>query len=129
MSLVAVLGTTISPYLFFWQTSGEAEEVKATKGESPLKRKPWQAFKQFRRITLDTRVGMAFSNLIAFFINLTASVTIRASGSVRGIQTAANAAKALQPLAGRLAFLLFALGIIGTELLSVPVLAGSAGYA
>jgi len=129
MALVAVLGTTISPYLFFWQTSEEAEDVRVNEGESALKRKPWQAFEQFRRIALDTRFGMALSNLIAFFIILTAAVTIHNSGSARGIETSADAAKALQPLAGHFAFLLFALGIIGTGLLAVPVLAGSAAYA
>jgi NRAMP (natural resistance-associated macrophage protein)-like metal ion transporter len=129
MALVAVLGTTISPYLFFWQASEEAEEVKVTSGEAALKRKPSQALEQFRRIALDTRIGMALSNLIAFFIILTASATIYVSGSARKIQTAADAAKALQPLAGKLAFLLFAIGIIGTGLLAIPVLAGSAGYA
>jgi NRAMP (natural resistance-associated macrophage protein)-like metal ion transporter len=129
MALVAVLGTTISPYLFFWQTSEEAEDVRVNEGESALKRKPWQAFEQFRRIALDTRFGMALSNLIAFFIILTAAATIHNSGSARGIETSADAAKALQPLAGHFAFLLFALGIIGTGLLAVPVLAGSAAYA
>ena len=128
MALVAVLGTTISPYLFFWQASEEAEEVRIKPDESPLKRKPHQAFAQFRRIEFDTRVGMALSNLIAFFIMLTAAVTIHASASAQGIQTAADAAKALEPLAGRFAFLLFAIGIIGTGLLAIPVLAGSAAY-
>jgi NRAMP (natural resistance-associated macrophage protein)-like metal ion transporter len=129
MALVAVFGTTISPYLFFWQTSEEAEDVRVNEGESPLKRKPWQAFEQFARITLDTRIGMALSNLIAFFIILTTAVTIHKSGSAQNIETSADAAKALQPLAGHFAFLLFALGIIGTGLLAVPVLAGSAAYA
>jgi NRAMP (natural resistance-associated macrophage protein)-like metal ion transporter len=129
MALVAVLGTTISPYLFFWQTSEEAEEVRITSGESPLRRKPYQAFAQFRRIALDTRVGMGISNLIAFFIILTSAVTIHSSAFAGKIQTAADAAKALQPLAGNLAFLLFAAGIIGTGLLAIPVLAGSAAYA
>jgi NRAMP (natural resistance-associated macrophage protein)-like metal ion transporter len=129
MALVAVLGTTISPYLFFWQTSEEAEDVRINEGESPLKRKPHQAFSQFRRIAVDTRVGMAISNLIAFFIILTTAATIHASGKGATIETAADAAKALQPLAGNFAFLLFALGIIGTGLLAIPVLAGSAAYA
>ena len=128
MALVAVLGTTISPYLFFWQTSEEAEDVRLNKGEQPLEKKPSQAFAQFRRIAIDTRVGMAFSNLVAFFIILTTATTLHASGG-RGIQTSAEAAKALQPLAGNLAFLLFALGIIGTGLLAIPILAGSAAYA
>ena len=129
MALVAVLGTTISPYLFFWQTSQEAEEVRINKSEFPLKRRPSQAATQFRRIALDTRVGMAFSNLVAFFIILTTAVTLHASGSDAGIQTAADAAKALQPLAGPLAFGLFAMGIVGTGMLAVPVLTGSAAYA
>jgi NRAMP (natural resistance-associated macrophage protein)-like metal ion transporter len=128
MALVAVLGTTISPYLFFWQASEEAEEVRITPGESALKRKPHQAFAQFRRIAFDTRIGMALSNLIAFFIILTAAVTIHANLHGSEIHTAADAAKALQPVAGRFAFLLFAVGIIGTGLLAIPVLAGSAAY-
>ncbi|MGH9691781.1 MAG: NRAMP family divalent metal transporter [Candidatus Acidiferrales bacterium] len=128
MALVAVLGTTISPYLFFWQASEEAEDVRVTRDESALKRKPRQAFAQFRRIAFDTRVGMALSNLIAFFIILTAAVTIHAGGHGQEIHTAADAAKALQPVAGRFALLLFAIGIIGTGLLAVPVLAGSAAY-
>jgi Mn2+/Fe2+ NRAMP family transporter len=129
MALVAVLGTTISPYLFFWQTSQEAEEVRVNEGESPLKRKPWQAYQQFRRIALDTRVGMGLSNVIAFFIILTAAATIHAAGRTGAIESAADAARALEPLAGHFAFLLFAIGIIGTGLLAVPVLAGSAAYA
>jgi len=128
MALVAVLGTTISPYLFFWQASEEAEEVRTTRGESALKRKPYQAVEQFRRIAFDTRVGMAVSNGIAFFIMLTAAVTIHASGGGKEIHTAADAAKALEPVAGRFAFFLFAAGIIGTGLLAIPVLAGSAAY-
>jgi NRAMP (natural resistance-associated macrophage protein)-like metal ion transporter len=128
MALVAVLGTTISPYLFFWQASEEAEEVRTTRDESALKRRPRQAFAQFRRIAFDTRVGMAVSNVVAFFIILTAAVTIHASGGGKDIHTAADAAKALQPVAGRFAFFLFAAGIIGTGLLTIPVLAGSAAY-
>ena len=128
MALVAVLGTTISPYLFFWQASEEVEEVRTNRDESALKRKPHQAFEQFRRIAFDTRVGMALSNLIAFFIILTAAVTIHASGGGKEIHTAADAAKALEPVAGRFAFFLFAVGIIGTGLLAIPVLAGSAAY-
>jgi NRAMP (natural resistance-associated macrophage protein)-like metal ion transporter len=128
MALVAVLGTTISPYLFFWQSSQEAEEVRAAPNESALKRKPHQAFAQFRRIAFDTRVGMAVSNLIAFFIILTAAVTIHANGPGNEIHTAADPAKALEPIAGHFAFFLFATGIIGTGLLAIPVLAGSAGY-
>jgi NRAMP (natural resistance-associated macrophage protein)-like metal ion transporter len=129
MALVAVLGTTISPYLFFWQTSQEAEDVQLNMKEFPLKKKPSQALAQFRRIAMDTRVGMGFSNLVAFFIILTTAVTLHVAGGGGEIKTAADAAKALQPLAGNLAFGLFALGIIGTGLLAVPVLAGSAAYA
>jgi NRAMP (natural resistance-associated macrophage protein)-like metal ion transporter len=127
MALVAVLGTTISPYLFFWQASQESEEIHVKPGESALKKKPRQALGHFRRIAFDTRVGMAFSNLVAFFIILTAAVTIHASGK-QDIRTAVDAAKALEPLAGRFAFALFACGIIGTGLLAIPVLAGSAAY-
>jgi NRAMP (natural resistance-associated macrophage protein)-like metal ion transporter len=129
MALVAVLGTTISPYLFFWQTSEEAEDVRVNEQESPLNQKPLQALGQFRRIAMDTKVGMGFSNLVAFFIVLTTALTLHSSGAGKNIQTAADAAKALQPLAGQFAFLLFALGIIGTGLLAIPVLAGSAAYA
>jgi NRAMP (natural resistance-associated macrophage protein)-like metal ion transporter len=129
MALIAVLGTTISPYLFFWQTSQEVEDVHISKQESPLRKKPSQAWGQFRRIAFDTRVGMAFSNIVAFFIILTTAATLHASKAGIRIQTAADAARALQPLAGRFAALLFALGIIGTGMLAIPVLAGSAAYA
>jgi NRAMP (natural resistance-associated macrophage protein)-like metal ion transporter len=131
MALIAVLGTTISPYLFFWQTSQEVEEVRVNTHESTLKKKPFQALEQFRRIAFDTRVGMAFSNIVAFFIILTTAATLHSvdPGAVNHIRTAADAAKALQPLAGHFAFLLFALGIVGTGMLAIPVLAGSAAYA
>jgi NRAMP (natural resistance-associated macrophage protein)-like metal ion transporter len=126
-TLIAVLGTTISPYLFFWQASEEAEDVRDCRGEHPLKWAPWQAREQFNRIRVDTVVGMAFSNLVALFIILTTAATLHAAGIV-DVQTSAQAAKALEPLAGRFAFVLFAVGIIGTGLLAVPVLAGSAAY-
>jgi NRAMP (natural resistance-associated macrophage protein)-like metal ion transporter len=130
MALVGVLGTTISPYLFFWQTSEEAEDVRLHRGESALIRKPWQAIAQFKRIAIDTRVGMGFSNLIAYFIILATAVTLHSSHDIaQGIQTSADAAAALKPVAGESAFLLFALGIIGTGMLAIPVLAGSAAYA
>ncbi|MBZ5641145.1 MAG: divalent metal cation transporter [Acidobacteriia bacterium] len=129
MALVGVLGTTISPYLFFWQTSEEAEEVRVRPQEAPLRKKPWQASASFRRIALDTRTGMGFSNLIGYFIILTTAATLHGSKSATMIQSSADAAKALEPLAGKSAFLLFALGIIGTGMLAVPVLAGSAAYA
>lgn len=126
--LIAVMGTTISPYLFFWQASQEAEDLSVAPGEDRLTRVPDQAPQQFRRIRVDTFVGMGFSSVVAFFIMLTAAVTLHASG-VTDIQTAAQAAEALRPLAGNFAFVLFSLGIIGTGLLAVPVLAGSAAYA
>lgn len=126
--LVAVLGTTISPYLFFWQASQEVEEQRATPGHEPLKGAPEQARAHFRRIKVDTYVGMIFSNAIALCIMLTTAATLHAAG-VTQIGSAAQAAEALRPLAGDAAFLLFAAGIIGTGLLAVPILAGSAAYA
>src|SRR4029450_2363162 len=126
--VVAIFGTTISPYLFFWQSSAEVEEEKANEAAKPLKEKPGQAKADPRRIHWDTYVGMAFSNLIAFFIILTTAVTLHASGHTE-IPTAAQAAEALKPIAGEFAFILFSLGITGTGLLAVPVLAGSAAYA
>jgi NRAMP (natural resistance-associated macrophage protein)-like metal ion transporter len=126
--LVAVLGTTISPYLFFWQASQEVEEQRATPGHEPLREAPGQAREHLARIKLDTYVGMSFSNLIAFCIMLTTAATLHRAGGVP-IASAAQAAEALRPLAGELAFELFAAGIIGTGLLAVPVLAGSAAYA
>ena len=128
-ALVAVLGTTISPYLFFWQASQETEELRRHKSEAPLNRTPWQALRQFRRIATDTRIGMAFSNLVAFAIILTTAVTLHEAGGANKISSAAEAASALRPVAGNFAFALFAIGIIGTGLLGIPVLAGSAGYA
>jgi Mn2+/Fe2+ NRAMP family transporter len=127
-TLVAVFGTTISPYLFFWQASQEVEEQRATPGNEPLKDAPQQARAHLRRIRFDTSIGMIFSNLIAFCIMLTTAVTLHAAG-MTNIQTASDAAEALRPLAGNFAFTLFAAGIIGTGLLAVPVLAGSAAYA
>ena len=126
-ALVAVLGTTISPYLFFWQASQEVEEVRNNHGEKPLKRAMSQAKEQLGRIRVDTYLGMAFSNIVAFFIILTAAATLHAHG-ITGISTSAQAAQALEPLAGRFAFLLFVCGIVGTGLLAVPVLAASACY-
>ncbi len=126
--IVAVLGTTISPYLFFWQASQEVEEVKNHRGEKALKRAPAQAPVQLGRIRTDTYLGMALSNVVAFFIILTAAVTLHATG-VQDVATAAQAAQALRPLGGRWATGLFVCGIIGTGMLAIPVLAGSAGYA
>jgi len=126
--IAAVLGTTISPYLFFWQASTEVEDVRRRPTEKPLKKAPHQAGTQFRRIRLDTLIGMAASNLVAFFIMLTAAVTLHAHGKT-DIGSAAEAAEALRPVAGPFAFTLFSMGIIGTGLLALPVLAGSAAYA
>jgi NRAMP (natural resistance-associated macrophage protein)-like metal ion transporter len=126
--LVAVLGTTISPYLFFWQASQEVEEQRATPGHEPLREAPEQARRHLLRIKTDTYIGMMYSNLIAFCIMLTTAATLHAAG-ITQIGSAAQAAEALRPLAGDFAFALFAAGIIGTGLLAVPVLAGSAAYA
>jgi NRAMP (natural resistance-associated macrophage protein)-like metal ion transporter len=128
MAVVAVFGTTISPYLFFWQASQEVEELRATEGDAPLREAPEQAQSHLQRIKIDTYIGMGFSNLIAFFIILTAAVTLHVHG-ITDIQTSAQAAEALRPVAGEFAFLLFTAGIVGTGLLAVPVLAGSAAYA
>jgi len=127
-TLVAVFGTTISPYLFFWQASQEVEELKMDPQAQPIKTAPDQASKNFRRIKIDTYIGMGFSNLVAFFIILTAAVTLNGHG-ITDIQTSADAAAALRPIAGDFAFWLFSAGIIGTGLLALPVLAGSAAYA
>lgn len=127
-TVVALFGTTISPYLFFWQASEEVEDQEADADAAPLVQKPEQAPKELSRIRWDTYLGMAFSNLIAFFIILTASVTLFAAGRT-DVQTSAQAAEALRPIAGQMAFVLFSLGILGTGLLAVPVLAGSAAYA
>ena len=127
-TIVAVFGTTISPYLFFWQASQEVEELQATPGHHALRTAPWQAVANLKRIGSDTRIGMAFSNLIAFFIILTTAATLHAR-NITDIQTSSQAASALKPIAGQFAFLLFSLGIIGTGLLALPVLAGSAAYA
>lgn len=126
-TVVAVLGTTISPYLFFWQASQEVEEIGAQPGQRALLRAPLLAIGQIRRINIDTWIGMAVSNAVAFFIMLTAAVTLHAHHI--DVQTSADAASALQPIAGRFAFALFSLGIVGTGLLALPVLAGSAAYA
>jgi NRAMP (natural resistance-associated macrophage protein)-like metal ion transporter len=124
LTLVAVLGTTISPYLFFWQASQEVEDSQ--------QRSPAQSAAEvrghLRRIKWDTNIGMTFSNMIAFFIMLATAATLHEAG-ITDIQTSAQAAQALRPIAGPYAFMLFALGIIGTGMLAVPVLAGSAAYA
>jgi NRAMP (natural resistance-associated macrophage protein)-like metal ion transporter len=126
--VVAVFGTTISPYLFFWQASQEVEELNADPDAGALAHAPHGAEEHLRRIKIDTYLGMAFSNIVAFCIILGTAATLNVAG-VTDIQTSAQAAEALRPLAGNFAFLLFALGIIGTGLIAVPVLAGSAAYA
>jgi Mn2+/Fe2+ NRAMP family transporter len=126
--IVAIFGTTISPYLFFWQTAEEVEEMEYRDQPDLRHMNPKAARLQLRRMGIDTFTGMAISNLIAFFIMLTTAVTLHQHG-VTDIQTSAQAAEALRPLAGDFAFLLFSVGIIGTGFLAVPVLAGSTAYA
>ncbi|HEV3175107.1 MAG TPA: Nramp family divalent metal transporter [Stellaceae bacterium] len=128
VSIVAVMGTTISPYLFFWQSSQEAEDERVDPLAHPLVDAPSEAPAEIRRIRIDTYLGMGFSNLISLFIIITAAATLGAHG-ITDIETSAQAAEALRPIAGEFAFLVFALGIVGTGLLAVPVLAGSAAYA
>ena len=125
MLVVGVFGTTISPYLFFWQASEEVEDMR---GAPPLLANPGAAQAELRRLRWDTWSGMFYSNISAYFIILATAVTLYASG-IRDINTAAQAATALKPLAGTFAFMLFALGILGVGMIGVPVLAGSAGYA
>jgi len=127
-TLLAVLGTTISPYLFIWQSSQEAEDQRIDRNKKPLKLDHSGHEGELRRIRIDTLVGMAFSNIIAIAIIMTTAATLHKAG-IRDIQSSAQAAAALRPLAGRFAELLFALGIIGTGLLAIPVLAGSTAYA
>jgi Mn2+/Fe2+ NRAMP family transporter len=127
-AIVAVFGTTISPYLFFWQAAQEVEELNADPASSPLVHAPEDARTHLRRIKLDTYIGMGFSNAIALMIIVSTAATLNRAG-ITDIATSAQAAEALRPLAGDFAFLLFSLGIIGTGMLAVPVLAGSAAYA
>jgi NRAMP (natural resistance-associated macrophage protein)-like metal ion transporter len=127
-TVVAVLGTTISPYLFFWQAAQEVEDIRVEPERKPLVKAPHQGPDAIERIRLDTYIGMAFSNLVALAIIVTTAATLHAGG-VTDIATSGQAAEALRPVAGPFAFTLFALGIVGTGLLAVPVLAGSAAYA
>jgi NRAMP (natural resistance-associated macrophage protein)-like metal ion transporter len=127
-TLVALLGTTISPYLFIWQSSQEAEEQRIDPDKKPLKQTPSQTSEEFTRIRIDTLVGMAFSNIIGIAIIMTTAATLHANGTTN-IETSTQAAEALRPLAGVFAETIFALGIIGTGLLAIPVLAGSTAYA
>ena len=126
-AIVAILGTTISPYLFFWQAGQEIEEQKRHKAK-PLCITPKDAGPELKRIRIDTLTGMAFSSIVSLAIVFATAATLHANG-IRDIETSAQAAEALRPIAGNFAFALFALGIIGTGLLAVPVLAGSAAYA
>ena len=121
--VVALFGTTISPYLFFWQAAQEMEDLRGGPVHSLQ-----EVRHHLRRIKFDTILGMTFSNLIAFFVILSTAATLHAAGLTH-IETSAQAAEALRPVAGDLTFLLFSMGIIGTGMLAVPVLAGSAAYA
>ena len=127
MAVVAVLGTTISPYLFFWQAALEVEDLRRRKAQ-PLRLTPRTAKPQLARIRADTIVGMGISNIIAVCIIYATAATLHAEG-VLDIQTSSQAAEALRPIAGVFTFAVFAVGIMGTGLLAVPVLAGSAAYA
>jgi len=126
--VVAVLGTTISPYLFFWQSAQEVEDNNRRAHSAELHHHPEYVEEHLSRIKQDTVIGMSFSNLIALCIVISTAVTLNMQG-VTAIETSAQAALALKPIAGEFAFLIFSLGIIGTGLLAVPVLAGSAAYA
>jgi NRAMP (natural resistance-associated macrophage protein)-like metal ion transporter len=127
--LVAVLGTTISPYLFFWQAAQESEQRQRLElADAAPVRSPAFMREHLYRIKLDTVIGMVFSNLIAFCVMLATAITLNGHG-ITDIQTTRDAAQALRPIAGEFAFVLFALGVIGTGMLAVPVLAGSAAYA
>ena len=126
-TIVAILGTTISPYLFFWQTSQEVEEERSAGRKSRSERRGASRF-ELRIATIDVTIGMLVSNLVMYFIILATALTLNASGQT-DISTGADAAQALQPLAGDLAGLIFAVGMIGTGLLAVPVLSGACAYA
>ena len=126
--VVGVFGTTISPYLFFWQASEEVEDMNAKQGARPLNRDTSAASGELRRIRWDTWSGMFYSDIAAYFIILATAVTLHPAG-ISNVDTAAKAASALRPLAGNFAYLIFALGIFGVGLIGVPVLAGSAAYA
>ena len=126
--VVAIFGTTISPYLFFWQAAQEVEEAAAAASSRTRRANASSTGRQLRRIELDTIAGMTFSNLIALAIIVSAAATLHPAG-ITHIETSAQAAEALRPIAGPFAFALFCLGIVGTGMLAVPVLAGSAAYA
>jgi NRAMP (natural resistance-associated macrophage protein)-like metal ion transporter len=128
VAIVAVLGTTITPYCFFWQSSQEAEDERVDPLAHSLIDAPEQARAQIGRMRLDTYVGMGYSNLVSLFIIITTAATLNAHG-ITDIQTSSQAAEALRPIAGPFTFIVFSAGIVGTGLLAVPVLAGSSAYA
>jgi NRAMP (natural resistance-associated macrophage protein)-like metal ion transporter len=127
-TVVAILGTTISPYLFFWQAQQEVESIDSVRASKPLREEPRKTAGHLRRIRIDTIVGMGVSNAVAFFMIVAAAATLHAHG-IQDLATTSDAAKALEPIAGKWAVAVFALGIVGTGLLALPVLAGSAAYA
>ena len=127
MALVAVLGTTISPYLFFWQASSEVDELRAAGRTTEAGRRGLK-LSELRAARADIMIGMAFSNLVMYFIILTSGAVLHAHGNAQ-VQTASQAAAALAPLAGPFAFIVFAIGMIGSGLLAIPILSGSAAYA
>jgi NRAMP (natural resistance-associated macrophage protein)-like metal ion transporter len=126
--VMAIFGTTISPYLFFWQASEEVEDEEADPDAGPLLQNAAQAPEQLKRIKWDTYIGMGVANVIAFFVILTTAVTLHDAG-ITDIQTSSQAAEALEPIAGHFAVVLFSLGIIGCGMLALPVLAGASAYA
>jgi NRAMP (natural resistance-associated macrophage protein)-like metal ion transporter len=128
VTVVAVLGTTITPYCFFWQSSQEAQDERVDPSAHPLLEAPRQAPAEIRRMRFDTYIGMGYSNIVSLFIIVSTAATLNAHG-IKDIQTSAQAAEALRPIAGVFTFALFACGIIGIGLLAVPVLAGSGAYA
>src|SRR3989475_2759671 len=128
MALVAVLGTTISPYLFFWQASSEVDELAAAGATNPRAGRHGLRLSELRAARADVLIGMAFSNLVMYFIILTSAAVLHTHGKT-GVQTAAQAAAALAPLAGPFAFIIFSVGLIGAGLLAIPILTGSAAYA
>jgi Mn2+/Fe2+ NRAMP family transporter len=126
-TLVAILGTTISPYLFFWQTSEEVEEEKSA-GQSSLAQRRGATREELELRNIDVGVGAFFSNMVMFFIILTTAITLNRHG-ITNIETSRQAAEALRPFAGKFATTLFTLGIVGVGFLAIPTLAGSAAYA
>jgi Mn2+/Fe2+ NRAMP family transporter len=128
MALVAVLGTTISPYLFFWQASSEVDELIAAGTTKPMEGRKGLKRAELRAARVDIMIGMAFSNLVMYFIILTSAAVLHAHGKTN-VQTASEAAAALAPFAGPFAFIVFSVGMIGAGLLAIPILSGSACYA